>query len=105
MPGVFYISTTGSENLVVTVPQNATPATTCEPTVEQMLPNEDPRQLFRVIPSGDGPNAIIQNYDFKNGNGLALHTTGGSVEGSLIWMYVRCDSDDQKWYVQNQHER
>ena len=70
-----------------------------------MLPNNNPRQLWRVLPSEDGAATMFQNYDFRNGNGLVLDTNSGSQEGQVMYMYSRSDNDYQKWYIENQYER
>lgn len=105
MPGVFYIATKENTDLVLTVPENVQAGNpSYAPRLEEIKKDyADSHQLWRLVPSGDGPLSIIQNYDYLNGNGQVLDTNLGNAEGQLVFMYTRCDSDDQKWYFQCQY--
>ena len=100
-PGVFRLAITGksSGNLYLTVPPNA--GSGSKPTLESLLSKvAEPRQLWRLVPSNDGANSMVQNYSVESGGGLVLDTDDGNTVGQIIQMWKRLDNDNQKWYIE-----
>lgn len=98
IPGVFYIASYSDSTYVLTVPENA--QNLSQPTLEEKQNKYNRRQLWRLVPSSDGANSMIQNYDTSNGNGLMLDTDNGNNEGQITHLWPRNDNDNQKWDIE-----
>ena len=96
IPGVFYITTKASTN-VITVPPGAKNSSL--PTLQPKRSGYDPAQLWKFIPTKYGVNLLIQNYSL-DGNGLVLDCNDGGV-GKQCHMWCRGDdnNDNQKSYM------
>ena len=88
------------EHLYLTVAQNAGNGT--KPTLEPLLPGKfaEPRQLWRLVPSSNGANSMIQNYSVESGGGRVLDTNNGNSVGQITYLWDRLDNDNQKWYIE-----
>ena len=96
IPGVFYITSKASSN-VITVPIGAGDSSL--PTLEPKKSDYDSAQLWKFLPSSDGPNLMIQNYSL-DGNGLVLDCDNGGI-GKRCIMWSRIDNGNQKFYTTN----
>ncbi len=67
------------------------------PVMEQRR-DEGFKQLWRFLPSSDNANSMIQSYTLDN-EGLVLDTESGDEPNQLIYMNIRKDNDNQKFYV------
>lgn len=102
IPGVFYLALIGDSDLklCLTVPKGAENGS--KPTLEKKLDGTDgsTHQLWRLIPSSDGVNSMIQNYSVPSAGGLMLDTGRDNAQGQVVHLWQRFDNDNQKWYIE-----